>query len=45
VTLEPQDVLDLAPTILDRFRIQPPAHMKGRILNELRTGAARPLTD
>jgi predicted AlkP superfamily phosphohydrolase/phosphomutase len=45
VTLEPQDVLDLAPTILDRFGIQPPAHMKGRILNELRTGAARPLTD
>ena len=45
LTLEPRSILDLAPTILSRFDIEAPTYMKGRVLNELLTGAARPLTD
>ena len=45
LTLEPQNILDIAPTILSGFGIDAPAHMKGRVLQELRRGAARPVTD
>jgi predicted AlkP superfamily phosphohydrolase/phosphomutase len=36
LTLDQKDVLDLAPTILHRFGIEPPDHMSGRILPALR---------
>ena len=34
-TLEGASVLDIAPTILIRLGVEPPAHMDGRILSEL----------
>jgi len=43
---EGTSILDLAPTILDQFGINPPDYMDGRVLSELRTarqGQARPL--
>ena len=45
VTLETQNILDVAPTILSRFGIDAPSHMKGRILNEFRAAAAGPSPD
>jgi predicted AlkP superfamily phosphohydrolase/phosphomutase len=45
VTLDPRSILDLAPTILGRFGIEAPAYMQGRILEELGSGAASPLTE
>ena len=35
--LEGTSILDLAPTILTHFGITPPAYMRGKILNELRS--------
>lgn len=33
--LEGASILDLAPTILNHFGIEPPAHMDGRVLGEI----------
>ena len=35
LVLEGASILDLAPTVLARFGIAAPAHMDGRVLNEL----------
>ena len=37
--LKGTSILDLAPTIFTYFGITPPAHMEGKVLNELRYGA------
>jgi predicted AlkP superfamily phosphohydrolase/phosphomutase len=37
-TLEGASILDLAPTILARFGIEPPAHMDGSVLRALTPG-------
>jgi hypothetical protein len=38
--LEGPSILNLAPTILSHFGIEPPAHMDGRVLGEI--AAAEP---
>jgi predicted AlkP superfamily phosphohydrolase/phosphomutase len=39
-TLEGASILDLAPTILARFGVEPPAYMDGRVLHALFGGAS-----